>query len=92
MVHFGDIAKLHRLESVSFGGDVKPVLKSLSLFPPTIVSTVIARASKSCSIHFCNMSSFSALSLCTYNWNILGHVNFLPTSSILTVASDEIPK
>ena len=34
--------KLNKLDKVSLGGDVNPVLKSLSRFPPVMVSTVKA--------------------------------------------------
>ena len=56
-------AKLKRLEGVSFGGDVNPVLKSLSRFPPVIVSTVKAITSNLAAFALSKQESFKPLSL-----------------------------
>src|SRR5256885_4783870 len=45
------MAKLRRLLSVKRGGEVKPVRKSSSRFPPVIVSTVSASTSKFAAMH-----------------------------------------
>ena len=57
------IAKLKRLDIVSFGGDVNPVLKSRSLFPPVIVSTVNAMTSNLAALALSKQESFSPRSL-----------------------------
>ena len=63
MPHIGLVAKLNKLDNVSFGGDVKPVLKSLSRFPPVIVSTVKAMTSNFAALALSKQESLSPLSL-----------------------------
>ena len=52
-----------KLDKVNFGGDVKPVLKSLSRFPPVIVSTVKAITSNFAALARSKQESFKPLSL-----------------------------
>ena len=56
-------AKLNRLDSVNLGGDVKPVLRSLSRLPPVIVSTVKAKTSNLAALTLSSVLSFNPLSL-----------------------------
>ena len=56
-------SKLNKLDKVNLGGDVKPVLKSLSRFPPVIVSTVKAITSKLAAFARSKQESFNPLSL-----------------------------
>ena len=63
MPHIGFVAKLNKLARVNFGGDVKPVLKSLSLFPPVIVSTVKAMTSNLAALALSKQEVFNPLSL-----------------------------
>ena len=46
----------------NFGGEVKPVLKSLSRFPPVMVSTVRAITSKLAALARSKQESFKPLS------------------------------
>ena len=57
------MAKLNKLDNVSFGGEVKPVLKSLSRFPPVIVSTVNAITSNFAALALSKHDVFKPLSL-----------------------------
>jgi hypothetical protein len=57
------VAKLNKLDSVSLGGEVNPVLKSLSLFPHVIVSTVRAMTSNLAAFALSKHESLSPLSL-----------------------------
>jgi hypothetical protein len=88
--HLGCIAKLRRLLSVKRGGEVKPVRKSRSRFPPVIVSTVSARTSKFAATHRSIILLVRPLSLWKYSWKSFG-VLIVETASMLIVPKDEMP-
>jgi len=90
-VQAGCSAKLTRLAGVSRGGDVKPVRRSRSRFPPVIVSTVSASTSKFAARPRSIMLFVRPRSLWKYNWNILGVAMAAPISSTLTVPRDDTP-
>src|SRR4029450_12323855 len=85
------MAKLTRLLSVKRGGEVKPVRKSRSRFPPVIVSTVSASTSKFAATHRSIMLLVRPLSLWKYNWKSFGVLIVEPISSMLIVPRDEMP-
>jgi hypothetical protein len=76
--------------SVKRGGEVKPVRKSRSRFPPVIVSTVSASTSKFAAMHRSIMLLVRPLSLWKYNWKSFG-VLIVEISSMLIVPRDEMP-
>jgi hypothetical protein len=77
--------------SVRRGGEVKPVRKSRSRFPPVIVSTVSASTSKFAAMHRSIMLLVRPLSLWKYNWKSFGVLIVEPISSMLIVPRDEMP-
>jgi hypothetical protein len=91
IAHLGCRAKLKKLLSVKRGGEVKPVRKSRSRFPPVIVSTVSASTSNLAVLHRSIMLLVSPLSLWKYNWKSFGVLIVEPISSTLTDPRDEMP-
>ena len=77
---------------VKAGGEVNPVRKSRSRFPPVMVSTVSANTSNFAAMHRSIILLVRPLSLWKYNWKSFGVLIVEPISSTLTVPSAGAPR